>query len=327
MPFSFSLNTSSRNDLAESFRAQSLFRTICYSLLMISLLVRFKFDLFSYDPNILVVLVMVALGLNIIGSIFSFQKLSSGALTVITITALLLDIVLISLMILFSGGLQSKFAFYLFLPCLLAVGISIRFTAIVACTAIFSYITVIALDYFNIAGVDTTPYTTEQLLTVNIIRIVLGITVMVIAGAFFTWQITRKSYRHIDKRDQDMFAVLDRISGSLQRASALAVKIDNGSSDLRDLKTEIGDVLTITEGALQEFTEPVPVSSRINFHLNRTCGICGETIEFLNPYWGVLAQHFLTHDHGPYRNDIHCADCHIEGGVPCVFCMQWSASE
>lgn len=319
-----------KEELRNIFRIESLIRVVSYLFLSITLTVRLYLNLFSYDPT---PLLLLAYGAFLISS-FSLIVANKGWLakyyTRLIQILPFIEIALITAMVHFSGGIESRLSFLYLLPCLSVSLFSLRFAIGISLTSLFAYAGLILSTFYEIIpAVERFGYSMGELAFINFLRLTLMIGITMFVAIIFFARLLEISRSRLDNRDKTLSSVANQLTEPLEKASSVLESIKRGhvvsEETIREaelLKTNIQDTLLKVSDLISEAQEPTPLSLAINFHKGNVCNVCNKPIIFLERYWAIPKSYRIINKFGQHQNEIHCNTCHT-AEKECTYCAIW----
>jgi len=196
-------------------------RVVILVIVMASLVLRYKFNLFIYRQDVLFFIFIVYLLCSLLFIFFAPEKISEKHRAIFRASQLIVDLLFISLLIYFSGDIHSRLAFLYIIPVISAAIISLR--AILITTGA-SFLLYYGLIYFihikNLTDiVEVTPPSNEYFSSLQLIRHGLTILIIAFAGFYYFENLKKHNERVVKLKDEFMFMVLHDI-----RSPATAIK-------------------------------------------------------------------------------------------------------
>ncbi len=291
----------SRGVSADLYR-QSVIRTGAYAALALILGIRLVFEAFDYEPMYTLILTLVLLVLGVVGLTLSSAQRSSSLQQAALFSLPVVDTVLITGMMLASGGVESRLMFMYAVPSLASIVVSIPFALTVGGMIIAAFsIAALGGHYGLLPVVEKTSYAGDSVLVARILRTIL-FEIVVLGGciAYATYLLHRHR-REIEARDEIIYTLVERMRTPLSEEEANAVLA----------------AVSIP---------PLPIERQYNLGKTLSCAVCSSSIPRFRSYWGIRAAHVRLYPFGEYRNDIHCSSCH-GAQRSCAHCAEWGAPQ
>jgi hypothetical protein len=243
-----------------------------------------------------------------------------------------IDIVLISFVVFFSGGIESKFAFLYVLPCLSFVLFSLRDVIKTCALSLIAYALIILADYYNFFPTNIViEYTIKQLAVANILRIALIISIAVVTTMLLFVRIMRMNDSKKEKDDYALFSIAQKLSQPLENTDAFLESLANTkvitpeiAKKIVNLREQINESIEQKSLILEKNEEPTPLRRAINWKTNTECRLCNKAIGIGGLYWAIPKEYKMSHTVGKYDNDVHCNKCHKNQGATCSYCEVWN---
>lgn len=319
------------SDISEMLKLQSVIRIFSYSVLLGVLFVRLHYGLFSYVPNPIIYLTMTMLTIGVTMFLISYRNIYQKWQTFFIKALPIFDLVVISSLVYFSNGIESRLAFLYILPCLSLVVFSIRDLLKIAFLSFISYTVVILVDYFNIFGVrEVTTYTAEQLSVIAVLRMGLIISITVFTATLLILYVVRVISRHIDKKEEAIFLTANKLSDPLEETAILLGQLKVGQelsvemySKIVNLQSDIRDSLIEKNLIIEKVRESAPMCRKINIRNTLVCGMCNKKIKIFQKFWSIPKGYKFAFNFGVHQNEVHCDACHTKDGDHCDYCEVW----
>lgn len=318
-------------DILEMLHLQSVIRVFAYALLLAVLFIRVKYELFTYSAAPAIGLVCCALAISIATLVVSRKDVYQKLHTFLIKSLPIVDLLIISALVHISNGAESRLAFLYILPCLSLVVFSIRDLLRIAVLSFVAYSAVILIDYFDMFGAkEILPYTTDQIAIISILRMGLVISITIFTAVNIILYVARVISRHIDKKEEAIFAAASRLSDPLEDTSVLLeqIKSERGVntdvySKIETLQLNIQTALVEKNSIIEKARESAPMCRKIDLSFVRTCGMCNEKIGLFERFWSIPKGFKMAFNYGQHQNEVHCDACHVKGGDSCEYCEAW----
>ncbi len=322
----------SKEEISVMLSVQTLIRVTIYFLLTLALIIRSAFGLFAYDTKIAIALAAGSLLLNTSFFYLARQRIFQTHHAQFIRVLPVVDIVLISLMVFLSGGIESRFSFLYVLPCLSLVPFSFRDVMKISAVAIVAYILVVAIDYYGIIQImEHFSYSVGQLAFIGVIRLVFIILLTVISVLLLLTQLLRTIHSNIERKNEAVFNIINELGGSLEEVHDFLYKFKAGTEpshklykESEMLQAKITDALSIKDQLLAKAEQAVPMSRMTAWGSGLTCQVCNKKIKLFGHYWAIPSGYRFSHNYGNYQNELHCDSCHQTYGGPCLYCQVWN---
>ncbi len=323
----------SEGDISKMLETQSTIRLISYTLVFITLIIRFIYGIFSYSPQAVISIALAACFLSAATLFIVRSKLLISHYKHFIQVLPVVDILFVTFIVHFSGGIESKFAFLYVLPCLSLVLFSLRDVVRVSIVSLGAYAAVMAADYYDLfPNKIVIDYTAGQLAVTNMLRLSLIISIAVITVILLIVRSMRMYNVQKEKNDEVLFSIAQSMSEPLEGALTLLETLEhrqtishNASAAIERLKTRVVAALEQKTALLETIEEPTPVTCNFNWHAGLTCRLCSNPIKIAEQYWSIPKSYKLTHTFGKYQNDVHCNACHLgRGAASCSYCEIWN---
>lgn len=318
-------------DISEMLKLQSIIRIFAYCVLLGVLFVRLYYGLFSYISGPIIYLTMIMLTIGAAMFLISYKNIYQGWHTFFIKSLPILDLIVISSLVYFSNGIESRFSFLYILPCLSLVVFSIRDLLKVALLSFISYTAVILLDYYNIFGIrEVVQYTAEQLSVIVILRMGLIISITVFTSTLLVFYVVRAISRHVDKKEEAVFLTANKLSDPLEETSVLLGQLKVGQelsaemySKIVELQSDVRNSLIEKNLIMEKARESAPMCRKINIRTALECGMCNRKIKIFERFWSIPKGYKIAFNYGVYQNEAHCDKCHTKSGDHCDYCEVW----
>ncbi|MBI5457720.1 hypothetical protein HY971_03280 [Candidatus Kaiserbacteria bacterium] len=338
MPF-FVFSTGRVEEAAEIFKLQSSVRIIAYGVLSATLVVRLLYGLFDYEPYITITLVLTALVLTAVGHFF-VTSYPQRALPVFLVGMPFVDIGLVTLIVYYSGGVQSSLAFLYVVPAIVSVLLSFRLTLIIGATTIVSYAVLIGAEYLEIIpAITKAGYSDGQLALVRFFRIGALQSIVITSGLLLVSYLILQHRKISTARESVTYFVAHKLRWPLIRTQILLEQLRAADIAERDstlahaidsLDSEIANSIEEAEERLASIEQvSVPIALNLRKLRRVQCNACGTHIPFASYYWGISEWYRNTYNLGEHHNDVHCVECHARSAGrygSCQVCVTWSAA-
>lgn len=318
----------SLGDISEMLSLQSVIRIFAYSAVLVVLFVRLYYGLFSYNATPLIYLTMVVVAVSISMLLISHWNMYKSWQTFFIKTLPILDLVIISALVHLSSGIESRFSFLYILPCLSLIVFSIKDVIRMAFLSFASYTAVILFNHFNAR--EVVEYSSEQLSAIMILRMGLIISITIFTATLLILYVARLISRHIDKKDEAIFAAASTLSDPLEEAAVLLEQIKIGQvistevySKITHLQSGIRDSLVEKNFIMEKAQTSAPMCKKVNLHLKLDCTMCNKRINLFGKFWSIPRGYKVAFNFGKHNNEIHCDACHTKNGSRCDYCESW----
>lgn len=319
------------HDISEMLKLQSIIRIFAYCALLGVLFVRLYYGLFSYIPNLIIYLTMTMLVVGTTMFLISYKNIYQNWHSFFIKNLPILDLIVISALVYFSNGIESRFSFLYILPCISLVIFSIQDLLKIAFLSFVSYAAVILIDYFNIFGTkEVIQYTSEQLSIIVILRMGLIISITAFTATLLVLYVVRVISRHIDEKEEAIFLTANRLSDPLEETIILLEQLKTGQelskemySKIIELQSNVKNSLIEKNLIMEKARESAPMCQKINILTTLECGMCNKKIKIFQKFWSIPKGYKLAFNYGAYQNEIHCNVCHTKNGDHCDYCEAW----
>lgn len=312
---------------------QGMIRIFFYTLLVISFGARWFYGILAHPATPVIIIALIGLGSGIAALLIAQTGSFKNLHVRFTELLLFLDVLLITGLVYFSGGVYSRLGILYFLPGLTAAFLSLRTALLLSLAALVTYIALILFQSQGvIPSIEVGQYTVSQMIVVNIIRYGLLIITVTVIALFLAVRLARYSHWLQESRDEALYRMTDRFSAPLEAALSILKRLDTQKDLPPTLKADIDSLSGDLERAraearaiLDATDDSVPMVRWRNWGVAMTCQQCKSSIRLASLYWQIPMEYRLTHLYGKYRNDIHCNRCHT-GSVKCSHCEMWGVS-
>ena len=327
------------NDLeaADGLFFQSVFRVICYLLFVSILFIRIQYGLFDYTST-----PIVAIGFALLVSTAVFVSvarfLKPGTLQWwLLCLAPLADIVAITFMVNFSGGLLSKLAFLYLIPVFASVFVSLRFALVTGVVALGLFmLRSYGAEYGWWNAVEKMGYSSEQLVALNTLVLFLLLAISITGILLYIIFRLRKNQRLLEKYEDAAFSLENEFRESVAHVRSILEGIARGENlspeEIRERANaalrEVGLSTTRADAILSNLEEvSLPVTKSVCLRRKLRCSSCRDVVVFGESYYGVPFLQRKAYLFGSYRNDVHCTACHdrqTKNTGTCSLCGTWA---
>ncbi len=321
-----SMSLVERSEEASLLLLQSMVRMAVYGLLLCVFSFRYYFELFNYEPTEVIVLGLI-LFVGSVGLCFMSRRVSDSIASTLLSIAYAGEIALVTLMVYFSGGIESRVVVLYALPIVLGISTSFRAALAVGIAVLTGYFAILLADWLQLLpAIERGVYTAAQTATLQVIRIVILEIILFLGGLLIVTWASRRANHLVQERETALFEVTHALQEPLLKAREALSLPSRLLDDNERLNTQqkIDSALATADkivGALQQ--EPITLVAVMNFLPGKNCVACSRPIGLLERYWGIPRMRRMAQAFGECRNDIHCHECH-EAEMSCNTCEAWS---
>src|SRR3989344_5880220 len=129
---------------------QGILRAGSYAIVCATLLLRLFYDVFDYEPGIPIFLALFLFITSLAGLAVAWSKRAKFLHATLLTVHPVLDVVVISFIIYFSGGLDSRLIFLYVIPALASIIVSTRFAIFVGIGVVSAFAVVGFGEYYGI---------------------------------------------------------------------------------------------------------------------------------------------------------------------------------
>lgn len=318
---------------------QSSLRIVAYAILLGTFAVRFFSGLFDYNPSAVITLATVGLLVSL--GVYLSLPYQDKATRRVMFTLPFLDVVLITCMIHYSGGVHSSLIFLYLLPAISSVLFSVRFAWATGGTIILSLTVLLCLQYFEILPVVAkTGYTGGQLAFVHIFRLTVMQVIVIGSGLLLISYLIHGHRAISSRRESTAYFIAHKLHWPLLKTQIFLDRVKESSSEsthidflkeAMDLRREVDESLKIVERELSTLNHiSAPIMQNLRLFRNVDCSTCTKRVSFLQRYWGIPEWYRRMYDLGEFKNDLHCSGCHSHSARThgeCEHCVPWAQGQ
>jgi len=235
-------------------------RVVILGIIILSLVFRLKINLFIYQPKVAFFIFAVYLLCSILFLFFAPEKMSEKQKAVFSTSEIIADLLFISLLIYFSGDINSRLAFLYIVPVISATIISLQAILLTTTASLLLYYGIIYFINIELIGrIDISSPSVEYFSSLQLIRHGLTILIVAFAGFYYTKKLKEQNKKILELKDEFMFMVLHdvkspataiRFIAEKYRMPDFAKRYPGIQEDILMIEESIGRIFRVSESML-----------------------------------------------------------------------------
>jgi signal transduction histidine kinase len=201
-------------------KTMSWVRVLVLGVVALFLFFRLEIDLFVYDPAALLFIFSIYLLFGFSSLFIASAKMSKKQRAVFRALQLIFDILFITLIVYFSGGIYGRLAFLYILPVMSAASVSTRALSVTTTVSLLFYFGLIyAMEVGLVKQPNISFLSVDYFSDMQLLRQVLIIFIVAVASNFYIKNLKKQNEKILKLKDEFLFVILHDV-----RSPATAIR-------------------------------------------------------------------------------------------------------
>ena len=237
---------------------QGVVRSASYGIVCAALLTRLFYGVFDYEPSTPIFLLLFLFIASLTGLAITWSKRAEFLHGTLLTVQPILDVIVVSLVVYFSGGIESRLVFLYVVPALASIIVSTRFAVLVGIGVVSAFAVVGLGEYYGIFPIiEKVGYGPQELLIARILRVALLEVILVGGTLFYIKFLLTRGQEALMLRDEGLYSMSQVLRQPLEDAqrflsSVREQKLETGFNPqtIEDLEVEIKSSLTMCDNII-----------------------------------------------------------------------------